>query len=127
MDLAAFRDLRLRGGCVLPRIESLRAVRRLRDECLSDARRTRRCLSLQPESNAGDVRVLMPKGSMSPQIQIDLVKLAEGGRLLRLSERESRLCIEKHLDRGLAVVALKERWLRIFRDLLARETTTSGV
>ena len=64
---------------------------------------------------------------MSPEIQIDLVKLADGGRLLRLSEKGSRLCLEKYLDGRLAVVAQKQHWLRIFRDLLTRKLTTSAV
>ena len=35
--------------------------------------------------------------TMNSEIQIDLVKLADGTRLLRLSYAESRLCLEKRL------------------------------
>ena len=63
---------------------------------------------------------------MNAEIQIDLVKLADGGRLLRLAEPESRLCLEKSLDPRLPILAQKERWLRAFRDLLAREGAAIG-
>ena len=64
---------------------------------------------------------------MKPEIQIDLVKLADGTRLLRLTDPESRLSLEKSLDPRLPLLAQKERWLRAFRDLLAREESALGV
>ncbi len=64
---------------------------------------------------------------MNAEIQIDLVKLAGGARLLRLSDPASHLCLEKPLDPGLPLVSQKERWLRAFRVLLAREASATGV
>ena len=63
---------------------------------------------------------------MNAEIQIDLVKLAEGTRLLRLTDPESRLSLEKSLDPRLPLLAQKERWVRAFRDLRVRESTTIG-
>lgn len=62
---------------------------------------------------------------MNPEIQIDLVKLSDGARLLRLSDPDSRLCLEKPLDPDLPVLAQKERWMRVFRDLLAQVATAA--
>ena len=44
---------------------------------------------------------------MNPEIQIDLVKLADGSRLLRLSDAASRLCLEKRLDPSASVLRQK--------------------
>ncbi len=63
---------------------------------------------------------------MNPEIQIDLVKLADGSRLLRLSEAASRLCLEKRLDPSASVLRQKKHWLDVFRDLLTREATASA-
>ena len=63
---------------------------------------------------------------MNPEIQIDLVKLADGSRLLRLSDAASRLCLEKRLDPSASVLRQKKHWLDVFRDLLTRETTASA-
>ena len=58
------------------------------------------------------------------QIQVDLVKLASGERLLRLSEATSGLSLEKRLDPRLPVVHQKERLMRAFEAALARELTS---
>ena len=63
---------------------------------------------------------------MNSEIQIDLVKLADGSRLLGLSDSSSLLCLEKRLDCSASVLRQKEHWLHVFRDLLAREATTSA-
>ena len=54
------------------------------------------------------------------KIQIELVKLTGGERLLRLTEPQSGLSLEKKLDAALPVVAQKERLLRVFEAALAR-------
>ena len=63
---------------------------------------------------------------MNLEIQIDLVKLADGSRLLRLSDAASRLCLEKRPDPSASVLRQKEHWLHVFRDLLTREATASA-
>ncbi len=54
------------------------------------------------------------------KIQFDLVKLADGGRLLRLTEPQSGLALEKKLAPADAVVRQKEKRLRAFEAALAR-------
>lgn len=58
---------------------------------------------------------------MNDQNEIQLVKLTDGGRLLRLSEKASGLCLEKRLVEQPPVVRQNTRLLREFQDLLARE------
>jgi len=58
---------------------------------------------------------------MNDKIEIQLVKLAEGGRLLRFSEKTTGLSLEKRLAGQEAVVAQKARLLREFEQLLSRE------
>lgn len=58
---------------------------------------------------------------MNDQIEIQLVKLTDGGRLLRLSENASGLCLEKRLAAQEPVVRQKARLLREFEQLLSRE------
>ncbi len=54
------------------------------------------------------------------KIQIDLIKLVSGERLLRLTERASGLSLEKKLDATQPVVREKERLLGVFEAALAR-------
>ena len=63
---------------------------------------------------------------MNSEIQIDLVKLADGSRILRLSDSSSLLCLEKRLDPSASVHRQKQHWLHVFRDLLSREATASA-
>ena len=53
-------------------------------------------------------------------IQIDLIKLAGGERLLRLTEQQSGLSLEKKLDRNQPVVRQKERLLGVFEAALTK-------
>ena len=53
-------------------------------------------------------------------IQFDLVKLVGGGRILRLTEPQSGLTLEKKLAPADAVVRQKEKLLRVFEAALAR-------
>ncbi len=54
------------------------------------------------------------------KIQIDLIKLVSGERLLRLTEAQSGLSLEKKLDARQSVVRQKERLLGVFEAALAR-------
>ena len=54
------------------------------------------------------------------RIHIDLIKLRDGRRLLRLSEAESGLALEKMLDPSKPVVRQKERLFTVFEAALAR-------
>ena len=56
------------------------------------------------------------------EIQIDLVKLSDGARLLRLSQPTLGLCLEKKLDPRQPVAKQKQHWLGAFHALLARES-----
>jgi hypothetical protein len=53
------------------------------------------------------------------QIQFDLVKLLNGERILRLSDPQSGLSLEKKLNPSDAVVRQKDRLLQIFDAALA--------
>jgi hypothetical protein len=58
---------------------------------------------------------------MKRDVEMLLLKLADGARILRLSEPESGLCLEKRLDPAQPVVRQKERWARVFNTMLKRE------
>lgn len=60
---------------------------------------------------------------MSADIQIELLKLANGERMLRFEHASSGLSLEKRLDVNTPVAMQKERWLRSFSALLARDLT----
>jgi hypothetical protein len=60
------------------------------------------------------------------KIQIDLVKLVGGDRLLRLTEPESGLTLEQKLDPQLPVVHQKERLLNVFQAALAKAALATG-
>jgi hypothetical protein len=59
------------------------------------------------------------------KIQIDLLKLTTGERLLRLTEPQSGLSLEKKIDASKSLVRQKERLMGIFEAALAREELTS--
>ena len=58
---------------------------------------------------------------MNDPIEIQLVKLTDGGRLVRLSEESSGLCLEMRLAAQEPIVRQKARLLREFEQLLSRE------
>lgn len=62
---------------------------------------------------------------MNGKIEIQLVKLADGARLLRFTEQSTGLCLEKRLAARQAVVRQKARLLREFEQLLTRETSAA--
>jgi hypothetical protein len=53
------------------------------------------------------------------QIQFDLVKLLNGERILRLTDPQSGLSLEKKLNSTDAVVRQKDRLLQVFNAALA--------
>jgi hypothetical protein len=54
------------------------------------------------------------------KVQVDLIKLTNGDRILRLTELTSGLSLEKKLDASQSVLRQKERLLDIFDAVLAR-------
>ena len=63
---------------------------------------------------------------MKSNIEMLLLKLADGARVLRLSEPESGLCLEKRLDPRQSIACQKERWMQVFRAMLERELGAAG-
>jgi len=53
-------------------------------------------------------------------IEIELVKLADGGRLLRLSQSESGLALERKLDPLRPVAEQKKQLLHLFQGALSQ-------
>jgi hypothetical protein len=58
---------------------------------------------------------------MKRSIEMLLLKLADGGRILRFYEPSSGLCLEKRLQRDEPVARQKQRWQRVFVEMLERE------
>ncbi len=58
---------------------------------------------------------------MKRSVELLLLKLADGGRVLRFYESSSGLCLEKRLRPEDSVVRQKERWERVFLNMLERE------
>ena len=58
---------------------------------------------------------------MNRDIEMLLLKLVDGARILRLSDPESGLCLEKRLDPAQSVARQKERWAQVFTTMLERE------
>ena len=54
------------------------------------------------------------------KIQIDLIKLISGERLMRLTEPRSGLALEKRLDPKQPIVRQRERLFSVFEAALAR-------
>ncbi|MCI0539256.1 MAG: hypothetical protein L0Z50_28960 [Verrucomicrobiales bacterium] len=63
---------------------------------------------------------------MKRDIELLLLKLADGGRILGLNEPQSGLCLEKRLDPAQSVVRQKERWKQAFLAMLERELGAAG-
>jgi hypothetical protein len=58
---------------------------------------------------------------MKRNIELLSLKLTDGGRVLRWSEPQSGLCLEKRLDPQQPVARQKERWQNVFLAMLERE------
>jgi hypothetical protein len=54
-------------------------------------------------------------------IEMLLLRLADGGRILRFYEPASGLCLEKRLQPDEPVARQKQRWERVFAEMLDRE------
>lgn len=63
---------------------------------------------------------------MNEEIRVELLRLVDGGRLLRLEHPPSGLSLEKRLDAALPVVTQTTRWRQVFASLLARELVTAA-
>jgi len=63
---------------------------------------------------------------MKRNIELLSLKLADGGRILRWSEPQSGLCLEKRLDPREPVVRQKQRWQNVFLAMLERELGATG-
>lgn len=63
---------------------------------------------------------------MKRDIELLLLKLADGRRILRFSEPKSGLCLEKRLDSSESVARQKVRWEQAFTAMLERELGTTG-
>jgi hypothetical protein len=63
---------------------------------------------------------------MKREIEFLLLKLSDGGRILRLSDSTSGLCLEKRLESGEAVKPQQERWTRVFARMLEQELGAAG-
>jgi hypothetical protein len=63
---------------------------------------------------------------MKRDIEMLLIKLADGARVLRFSEAAAGLCLEKRLDPNQSVVRQKKRWKQVFMARLDRELGTAG-
>lgn len=63
---------------------------------------------------------------MKPEIELLMLKLADGARVIRLSEQTSGLRLEKRLDPDKPVVEQTDRWKHTFLSLLERETGASS-
>jgi len=58
---------------------------------------------------------------MKRNIEMLLLKLTDGGRILRFNEPKSGLCLEKRLDPEQPVAEQKRRWQAVFATMLERE------
>ncbi len=63
---------------------------------------------------------------MKRDIEMLLLKLADGSRILRFSERQSGLSLEKRVDNEESVARQKQRWLEVFAAMLERELGAAG-
>lgn len=58
---------------------------------------------------------------MKDNIQIQLITLTSGGRLLRLDDPETGLSVERKLDPEKPLVAQKAKLVRLFDEMLRAE------
>ena len=63
---------------------------------------------------------------MKRDIEMLLLKLADGGRVLRFSDPQSGLSLEKRLEPAQSVVRQKEHWRQVFLAVLERELGAAG-
>ena len=58
---------------------------------------------------------------MKRNVEMLLLKLADGGRILRFNEPLAGLCLEKRPDSQESVARQKQRWRHAFVAMLERE------
>lgn len=63
---------------------------------------------------------------MEREIEMLMLKLADGVRILRFNEPTSGLCLEKRLEPDQPVARQKERWKQAFTSMLDRELGAIG-
>ena len=63
---------------------------------------------------------------MKRDIELLLLKLADGGHILHFSEPQSGLCLDKRLDSLASVARQKARWKHVFVAMLERELGAAG-
>lgn len=63
---------------------------------------------------------------MKREIELLLLKLADGGRVLRFTEPVSGLCLEKRLEPKQSIARQKQRWKQVFTAMLERELGAAG-
>lgn len=61
---------------------------------------------------------------MNRKIELVSLKLADGGRILRFSDPESGLCLEKRLDSNDSIARQKDRGKQVFEGMLERALDT---
>jgi hypothetical protein len=54
-------------------------------------------------------------------IEMLLLKLSDGSRVLHFSERQSGLCLEKRLESEESIARQKQRWMEVCAAMLERE------
>ena len=59
-------------------------------------------------------------------IHVELIKLASGERLLRVTEARSGLSLEKKLDPNQPVIRQKQQLVTVFEEALARAELTTA-
>jgi hypothetical protein len=63
---------------------------------------------------------------MTRDIEMLLLKLADGSRVLRFSEPQSGLCREKRLENQESIARQMQRWMDVFIAVLERELGATG-
>jgi len=63
---------------------------------------------------------------MKPEVETFTIKLPDGDRILRFSETVTGVCLEKRLDPKLPVATQKQKWIKVFTEILERELGTTG-
>lgn len=63
---------------------------------------------------------------MKRDIEMLLLKLSDGSRVVRFSEPHSGLCLEKRLEREESIARQKQRWMEVFVAMLERELGTTS-
>jgi hypothetical protein len=58
---------------------------------------------------------------MKREIEMLLLKLSDGSRILRFSEQQSGLSLEKRLESKEPAARQKQRWMEVFLAMLERE------